>query len=37
MTELSMIIKMMHGCGAGTILGNRNDHRSRVTKRWIKM
>jgi hypothetical protein len=23
--------------GAGTILGNRNDHRSRVTKRWIKI
>ena len=25
------------GSWAGTILGNRNDHRSRVTKRWIKI
>jgi hypothetical protein len=27
-----MIIKMMHGCGAGTILGNRNDHKVKGDK-----
>jgi len=30
-----MIIKMMHGCGA--VIGSRNDHSSRVTKRPIKI
>ena len=37
LTPRKIICHRTHGCGAGTILGNRNDHRSRMTKRWIKI